>query len=142
MSVPHLNFHEYGLALNWVVRAVEYLAKATAKWRLERQQAIEDRILDHLNTKAEPSSLGTIWADVFIRPIIQDVPFGIAFPPELTGWKRFRLELRRLPYEVRHRWRVWKRLIPEERVERLLLKLLRERRVQYDPNTLRYSRRP
>jgi len=136
-----LQFHDYVWVLNWLPKLVEFIAKRTAVWKRERQEATENRIRDYLNTKAESSSVGIIWADVFIKPIIQDVPFGVAFPPQLRGWKRLSLELRNLPYEIRHRWRVLRKLIPEEKVEEILLKLLREQRVQYNPDLQRYSRR-
>lgn len=117
------------------------MAKATTNWGLERRVAIENRILDYLNTKEESSSLSIILADVFLRPIIQDVPFEISFPPALTGWNRLRFELRRLPYEIRHLWRVWRRHVSEEQIEQYLLELLREQRVHYSPATMRYSRK-
>jgi hypothetical protein len=138
--LPPSQFHEYVWVLNWLLKLVEFIAKRTVVWKGKRQEATENRILDYLNTKADSSSVGIIWADVFLKPIIEDVPFGVAFPPQLQGWKRLRLELRNLPYEIRNRWRVWRKLIPEKRVAEILLKLLREQRVQYNPHSQRYSR--
>ena len=133
--------HDYVWILNLILKVVEYLAKLKGKWSLEERAGIEDRILDYLNTKAEPSSVDIICADVILEPIVGDVPLGIAFPPKLKGWQRIKLELSRFPYEMRHRWRIWRHFIPKDRVNKILLKLLREERVRYSPGTQRYSRK-
>ncbi len=141
MQLPDLSFHEYLAVLNWLARGFDCLARAVSKWRQKSSEALENRILDYLNTKAVPSTASIVWADVFLRPIIEDVPFQVAFPPHLRGWRRFKHELRSLPFELRHRWRVLTRLVSEERVREILLKLLREQRIDYNPATELYSRR-
>lgn len=133
-------FHEYGWRLNWFLKGVGYAARKCGEWKAGRSDAFEDRILDYLNTKYEPADSGVIWADVIIKPIIQDVPFEIAFPPNLKGLANFGSKLRRFPYEVRHRWRVLRRYVPERKFDKILLKLLRERRIAFDPSSKRYHR--
>lgn len=140
MYLPGLDFHQFGWLLNWIVKVTEYVAGCVSRRRAQRTAGTENRILDYINTTNEPSSVGIIWAEVFLKPVVQDVPFGIAFPSNVSGWNRLKLELRRLPYEIRHRWRVFTSLVPEETVTALLLKLLREQRVRYSPDTQRYSR--
>ena len=66
---------------------------------------------------------------MILKPIIEDVPFGMAFPAELTGLAKFRQNLKRLPYETRHRWRMMNRFVPEDKFKEVLVKLVRENKI-------------
>ena len=141
MLPPELaHFQDYGWLLNWFLRGVGYAGSKYGDWKSGRAEGLENRILDYLNTKVDAtgSSVGALWATVIIRPIIEDVPFGMAFPPQLTGLAKFKHELRRLPYEARHRWRVFTGYVPEQKVADILLTLLRENRVGYNRSNQHY----
>ena len=137
--VPDFDFQQYSQLIEWFFKGVKFLATNYSQWREKGQQAFKNRILDYLNTRTEPADVGIIHSKVVIRPIIEDVRFGIAFPPKLKGWQRIKTELKCFPYEARHRWRMYRRYIPPSMVNQHLLDLLRDGRVRYNPNTQRYS---
>jgi hypothetical protein len=133
-------FNEYGWPLNLLLKGVGYTARKYGAWKAGRSRALEDRILDYINTTHGTTGSGVIWADVIIKPIIQDVPFGIALPPNLKGLANLMSKLRRFPHEARHRWRVLRRYVPEKKFNKILLKLVRERRIALDLPSQRYHR--
>jgi len=133
-------FHDYGWLLNWLPRLAGYFGKKCGEQSAARSQDLENRILDYLNTKVQPSSAGIVWADVVIKPIIADVPFGVAFPPALKGFAKLKNNLRNLPYETRHRWRMFRQYVPEEQFNQVLLKLLRQQRIGHNPLDGTYRR--
>jgi hypothetical protein len=52
---------------------------------------------------------------VILKPIIQDFPFGVAFPTQPKGVAKAKRYLESTPYEVRHRWRMMKQYVPEDK---------------------------
>ena len=133
-------FHDYGWLLNLFLRAVGYAGKKYGEWKAGSRKELENRILDYLNTQVQSSGVDGMWADVILKPIIQDVPFSVAFPPQLKGFAEFRHVLKRLPYETRHRWRMMKHYVPEDKFKKVLVKLVKENRIGYNMVAERYHR--
>src|ERR1700752_851708 len=97
------NFHDIGLLLNPLPKLFGFAGKKYGQWKAGRRDELENDIIDYLNIQVHSSGIDGLWADVILKPIIEDVPFGMAFPAELTGLAKFRQNLKRLPYETRHR---------------------------------------
>lgn len=117
-----------------------YVGRKYSEWTATRNAGLENRIIDYLNMEVGSSGIDGMWADVIVKPIIQDVPFGIAFPAQATGFAKFKHNLKVLPYETRHRWRMMRQYVPEEKFKEVLAKLVREGRIGYNNLSQRYSR--
>lgn len=142
MLPPELlaHFRDYGWLLNLFFRGVGYAGKKYGEWGAGRREELENRVLDYLNTQVQSSGIDGMWADLILKPIIQDVPFTVAFPTQLTGFARFTQGLKALPYETRHRWRMMRQYVPEDKFKKMLLKLVREKRIGYNMLAERYYR--
>lgn len=134
------NFHDLGFLLTWVPKLAGYVGRKYSEWTATRNTYLENRIIDYLNMEVGSSGIDGMWADLIMKPIIQDVPFGIAFPVQMTGFAKFKHNLKALPYETRHRWRMMRRYVPEEKLKEVLVKLVREQRIRYNNLSQRYSR--
>src|SRR5271169_3197779 len=134
------HFHDLGFLLTWVPKLAGYFGRKYSEWTATRNTDLENRIIDYLNVEVASSGIDGIWAEVIMKPIIQDVPFGIAFPVQMTGFAKLKHNLKALPYETRHRWRMMRRYVPEEKFKEVLVKLVREQRIRYDNPSQRYSR--
>jgi len=133
-------FKDYGWLLNWCFRGVGYLGSKVGAWKAGRHEELQNRIIDYLNTQVQSSGVDGLYADIILKPILHDVPFDVAFPRRLTGSAKITHDLKRLRYEIRHRWRKMQQYVPEHEFNRLLLRLLREKRIGYDRLSERYHR--
>jgi hypothetical protein len=134
------NFHDLAPLLNWLPKVVGYAGKKYGEWKLGRHKELENRILDYLNTQVQSSGLDGMWADVILKPIIQDVPLVVAFPTQLTGFAKIKQDWKKLPYETRHRWRMMRQYVPENEFKKVLLQLVRENRIGFTRLSERYHR--
>jgi hypothetical protein len=89
------NFHDLGFLLTWVPKLAGYVGRKYSEWTATRNTYLENQIIDYLNMEVGSS-------DLIIKPIIQDVPFGIAFPVQMTGFSKFNVSsLSAKPYTSR-----------------------------------------
>ena len=91
---------------------------------------MEVDILDYLARRKEWTTPGLVWADLVLLPILKDVRFADAFPPELDGWPKFKSRLRILVLNARNRWRIWRQFIPESAITRIVRRLWRADRLE------------
>ena len=76
-----------------ILAVVVWLAKQKA-WLKgpspERLKHLEANIMHYLAEKKQWTTPGMIWADLVLLPILQDVRFDEAFPPQDGKWVRFK----------------------------------------------------
>jgi hypothetical protein len=87
------HFHDLGFLLRWVPKIAGYVGRKYSEWTATRNTVLENRIIGYLNMEVGSSGIDGMWADVIMKPIIQDVPFGIAFPAQATGFPKFKHNL-------------------------------------------------
>ncbi len=126
--------------------AISFIARLTARLRGPSQVQLEElevSILDYLARRREWTTPGLVWADLILLPILRDVRFDEAFPPESGRWDKLKWRLRNLRVNGRHRWRMWRHLIPEDTVVKATRRLWRDgklRRAPWDElYTVRYD---
>ena len=59
----------------------------------------------------------------------------------IGGFAKLKLNLKSLPYETRNRWRMMTEFVSEDEFKSMLTRLIRERRIDYEPTRERYRRR-
>ncbi len=119
-----------------VLAVIEWLARQVARLQGPSKQRLielEVDVLNYLAERKEWTTPGLIWADLILRPILQDVRFSEAFPPAGRGWPLFKWRIRNFRVNARHRWRMWRHYIPEETVLRVIRRLWREERLKRAP---------
>jgi hypothetical protein len=126
--------------LNWVLQIPSYAGKKYGESKSGRQEELNNRILNYLN-KVPSTGIEGMWADIILKPILEDVPFDVAFRTTLAGFDKLKLNLKSLPYEMRQRLRIIKALVSEGEFKNILTRLVRERRIDYEPTMERYRRR-
>jgi hypothetical protein len=138
-ELSHL-VRDYGWLLNWVLTIPSYAGKKYGEWKSGRREQFDNRILGYVNTVPSTGIEG-MWADVILKPILEDVSFDVAFRAPLTGFAKLKLNLKSLPYETRNRWRMMTEFVSEDEFKNMLTRLIRERRIDYEPTRERYRRR-
>jgi hypothetical protein len=108
-----------------IVQVVGWLARSVGNFRLGRQKELEDSILGYMTENREPKSPKSIWLHVSLEPIVGDVPFSVAIPPEYHGWQKFKFWLKKVGYEARHQWRMYWNFIPEREIQKTMRELRR-----------------
>ena len=120
-----------GRVVGWVIWAIRRRKKET-------EDELEDRILEYMANEWEWRSPHAVWAEVCLGPLVEDIPFDVAFPPPLSGWPKARWKLKNLWIEIRHRWRKRSRLPPKGAVKKIMLQLWKRDKLQRMPGTKFY----
>jgi hypothetical protein len=100
-----------------VLKLVEYAAKLFARLFYQPNTKLEDQILDYMAQDPDWHSASTVWGDIWLKTVLDGVPFSAAFPPTgLKGWARVKSRALTLRYEIRNVWRKWRYLVPKSKV--------------------------
>ena len=129
------------LTVEWGARIYGWSKWIIRRLRGKRDEELEDRILEYMAQEWEWRSPRTVWAELCLGPLLGDIPFPVAFPPPLKGWPKARWWFHNRWIEIRHRWRKWSRLTPEEAVEKIMLELWKRDKLQRMPGTKSYRLR-
>lgn len=121
---------DYVTLASLLVVPVEWFARAVAAVRKHKQEELGERILEHLAEKGGWASPRSTWAEIFIKPLLEQVPFDVAFPSPLEGKEKLKWFIRALPYNARYRWRRWLDVVPEDKVRKTMRRLWRESKLQ------------
>ncbi|HEV8384907.1 MAG TPA: hypothetical protein VGQ11_08550, partial [Candidatus Acidoferrales bacterium] len=112
--------------LYWMNRMVRFIFRRSNK-------AVEDAILRHIASNRDWYSPSQITNEVFRLAIVGDIPFSIVFPAQLNGIKKFSHWLRQLAIEARHKWRMWWKFVPEEKVRAAMLRMWEQGMLDREP---------
>jgi len=116
-----------------ILQLVGWLSRSFGNFRLRKRKELEDLILDYMIENREPKSPQNIWLHVSLEPIIRDVPFSVAFPPEYHGWQKFKFWLTNLSYEARHQWRKYWNFVSEREIRKTMHDLRRQGQLELTP---------
>ena len=121
---------DYLTIIGLALKPLEWLARILPTLQKRKEEDLEENILEYLAEHRDWASPGFVWAVLFVEPILRDVPFDTAFPPPLEGWAKAKWRIKNFRFEVRHRWRVWRHMIPKGRVLKTMRRLWRQKSLQ------------
>ena len=114
---------DYVTVGKFTLQCVGWLSRFFSNIRLRKSKALANSILDYMIEHREPTNPNSIWLHVSLEPIVGDVPFSVAFPPEYHGWQRFKFWFTKLIYEARHQWRMYWNFVSEGTVQKAMREL-------------------
>jgi len=129
---------DYLTIIGLVLKPLEWVARILPSRQRQKEEDLEENILEYMADQRDWASPGLVWSELFVKPILSDVPFIIAFPPPLEGWAKVKWRIKHSGYAVRHRWRVWRHVIPEGRVFKTMRRLWKQRILQRMANDEMY----
>ncbi len=98
-------------------KVVEWVARFFSRFRRNKEEKLENDILDFMAEEGDWHSPDSIWAEKYLKTVLQGVPFSVAFPPsDLKGWPKFKWRFKWLRFEIRNVWRKWLYLVPEHQI--------------------------
>ncbi len=124
-----------------ILEVIHWLGRAVGAISARKRRKLETAITDYMAEHRGWLTPDHVWREVSLRPIIEDVPFSVAFPPTLHGWAKFKFWLRKLPYDIRHKWRMEVDYIPEDRVLKVMRNLRRKGELELAPTGESYRLR-
>lgn len=118
---------EYLPGVGLVLKAIEWLARLSSLFTTHYHERLEEQILEYVAAKRDWVSPRLVWADAYLKRVLEDVPISVLYPqPEPRGWEKLGWKIKNVTILVRHYWRKWLHLVPQHRIEKTMRGLWRQ----------------